>query len=214
RNLARALEGQLVDARFDAESPERRLLCRVVAMLHALRHSLRATDAHADLAPWIDRQLAEAAMSDRFPAARLLDEASRELRALADTGRLTDYARVALQQDLGFIQRQLSGCERLQTTPIPFAYSLLVHRTISVYLLLLPFGVVDSCGVMTPVVSLVMAYTFFGLEAVGSQIEEPFGLLPNELPLASLCRGVEIDLAPLLGQDAPLPLEPVNGVLT
>ena len=214
RSLARALEGQLDNPRFDEATPERRLLRNVVAMLHALRHTLRATDARDDLAPWIDRALIDAALADRFPAARLLDEASRELGSLAQSGRLTDYARVMLQQDLAFIQRQISGCERLQTTPIPFAYSLLVHRTISVYLLLLPFGVVDSCGAMTPVVSLVMAYTFFGLEAVGSQIEEPFGLLPNDLPLASLCRSVEIELAPLLGENVPPPLAPVNGVLS
>lgn len=214
RSLARSLEGQIDAPRFDQETPERRLLCRMIALLHALRHSLRGTDAREDLEAWIDPESTDTVMTERLSAARLLDEASRELHTLAAGGRLTDYARVTLQQDLAHIQRQISACERLQTTPIPFAYSLLVHRTISVYLLLLPFGVVDSCGAMTPVISLVMAYTFFGLEAVGSQIEEPFGLLPNDLPLASLCRSMEIELAPLLGQEVPPPLAPVNGVLT
>jgi putative membrane protein len=193
RSLARSLEGQIDTPRFEQQTSERRLVCCVIATLHALRHALRGTDPREDLAPWIDAALLNNMANERLSAARLLDEASRELRALATSGRLTDYARVTLQQDLAHIQRQSSGCERLQTTPIPFAYSLLVHRTISVYLLLLPFGVVDSCGAMTPVVSLVMAYTFFGLEAVGSQIEEPFGLLPNDLPLASLCRSLEIE---------------------
>lgn len=213
RSVTRALEGMVEDARFDADTPEHRLLCRLVAMVHALRHSLRGSDPRADLAPWVDDELAAAATADRFPAARLLDEASRDLRALASSGRISEYARVTLQGELAFLQRQLSGCDRLQTTPIPFAYSLLVHRTIGVYLLLLPFGVVDSCGVMTPLVSLMLAYTFFGLEAVGTQIEEPFGLLPNDLPLAALCRAVEIDIAPLLGREPPPPLAPVDGVL-
>ena len=110
RSLARALEAHIDAPRFDDETPERRLLCRTVAMLHVLRHSLRGTDAREDLAPWIDRPLVEATLADRFPAARLLDEASRELRSLAESGRVTDYARVTLQQDLAFFQRQISGC--------------------------------------------------------------------------------------------------------
>jgi ion channel-forming bestrophin family protein len=213
RSFSRALSGYLRDPRFHKEGPERRLVCGLLALPHLLRHELRGTDARQDVAPWISRELSEAVLATRFPASSLLDQLSRELHSLALDGRISEFARVALEQDLSFIQRQLNGCDRLQTTPIPFAYSLLVHRTISVYLLLLPFGVVDSCGGMTPVVSFMLAYTFFGLEAVGTQIEEPFGLLPNDLPLTALCRGLEIDLAPLLGHEAPPALLPVKGVL-
>ena len=39
-------------------------------------------------------------------------------------------------------------------------------------------------------------------------------LAAADLPLASLCRSVEIELAPLLGENAPPPLAPVNGVLS
>lgn len=214
RALARSLEGQLEAADFHSDTQERRVLLLLIGLTHVLRHDLRGTDARADLVEWIEEPLCSATLASRFPAAHVLDEVSRSINQMAREGRISEIARVALQQELTFIQRQLSGCDRLKTTPIPFAYSLLVHRTISVYLLLLPFGVVDSCGSMTPVVSFMLAYTFFGLEAVGTQIEEPFGLLPNDLPLAALCRALEIDLAPLLGHPTPPPLAPVNGVLT
>jgi len=213
RSFTRALSGYLPDARFDASQPEGRIVRGLIALPHLLRHELRSTDPRADVIPWLDSALASQLMGTRFPASSLLEQLSRELHDMAQTGRLSEYARVALEQEFTFLQRQLSGCDRLQTTPIPFAYSLLVHRTISVYLLLLPFGVVDGCGIMTPVVCFMLAYTFFGLEAVGTQIEEPFGIQPNDLPLAALCRGVEIDLAPLLGLPPPEPLAPDNGVL-
>jgi putative membrane protein len=61
----------------------------------------------------------------------------------------------------------------------------------------------------------VLAYTFFGLDAVGTQIEEPFGTLPYALPLAAVCRTIEIDLRQALGEtDVPPPLQPVNYVLS
>jgi len=57
----------------------------------------------------------------------------------------------------------------------------------------------------------IVAYTFFGLDALGDEIEEPFGLLPNDLPLDAICRGIEIDLRQALGErDTPPPLQPVD----
>jgi putative membrane protein len=61
----------------------------------------------------------------------------------------------------------------------------------------------------------IVAYTFFGLDALGDEIEEPFGLADNHLPLDALCREIEISLLEAL--DAPVlppPLLPVDGRLT
>lgn len=64
---------------------------------------------------------------------------------------------------------------------------------------------------MTPVVVGVVAYTFFGLDALGDEIEEPFGTEPNDLPLDALCRVIEIQLREALGEtELPAPLEPVD----
>jgi putative membrane protein len=92
----------------------------------------------------------------------------------------------------------------VKNTPIPFSYTLLLHRTAYIYCFLLPFGLVDSIGFMTPFVVAIVAYTFFGLDALGDEIEEPFGLDANDLPLDAICRAIEIDLLEAI-QHAPLP---------
>ena len=46
----------------------------------------------------------------------------------------------------------LGGCERIRSTPIPFSYSVLLHRTVYVYCYLLPFGLIDTIGNFTPLV--------------------------------------------------------------
>lgn len=68
---------------------------------------------------------------------------------------------------------------------------------------------------MTPFVVVIVAYTFFGLDALGDEIEDPFGLADNHLPLDALCREVEVQLLGALGETelAPL-LEPVRWRLT
>lgn len=108
-----------------------------------------------------------------------------------------------------------ASCERIKHTPIPFSYTLLLHRTAYMYCFLLPFGLVDTTGFMTPFVVAIVAYTFFGLDALGDEIEEPFGLETNDLPLDTLCRSIEISLLESLGEtDLPAPLQPVNFQLT
>jgi putative membrane protein len=59
-----------------------------------------------------------------------------------------------------------------------------------------------------------VSYTFFGLDALGDEIEEPFGNSPNDLPLAALSRNIEINLREGLGEsDLPKPLAPINYLL-
>ena len=53
-----------------------------------------------------------------------------------------------------------------------------------------------------------------GLDALGDELEEPFGLRPNTPPLTALVRTVEIELLKSLGETRlPEPLEPVDFVL-
>jgi putative membrane protein len=68
---------------------------------------------------------------------------------------------------------------------------------------------------MTPFVVAIVAYTFFGLDALGDEIEEPFGTDANDLPLDAICRTLEINLRESLGDtNLPKPLLPVNYCLT
>ena len=104
-----------------------------------------------------------------------------------------------------------ASSERIRNTPIPFSYTLLLHRTAYIYCFLLPFGLVDSIGFMTPFVVAIVAYTFFGLDALGDEIEEPFGLEANDLALNAMCRAIEIDLrASLSDINLPEPLAADN----
>jgi putative membrane protein len=61
---------------------------------------------------------------------------------------------------------------------------------------------------------IIVAYTFFGLDAVGDELEDPFGVDENDLPLSALARVIEIDLLEGLGvRPLPEPAQPVDFVL-
>ncbi len=62
------------------------------------------------------------------------------------------------------------------------------------------FGIVSSLGLFTPLFCVIVAYTFFGLDALSEELEQPFGLAANDLPLSAFTRSTEIDLLAALGE--------------
>lgn len=210
RNLSRQAMTLVDDAR--QAPPFVRLL---IAFTHALRHQLRGTDPKADFARLLTPAECERLSSAQFKPAVLLLMASEWMAARRREGTLSQTMALAMEAPLCKIGEALAGCERIANTPIPFTYAVIIHRTIYLYCLLLPFALVDSIGPMTPIIVAFISYTFFALEALGAEIEDPFGREPNDLALDALSINVEATLRETMGErDLPSPPAPVGYVQT
>lgn len=188
-----------------------RMLYRTMAYAHALRHRLRGTRAGDEMRALLLPEEWERVQRVTHAPNHLMLETGRDFRRCLDAQCIDPMLAPAIDATLSAIVALGIGCERIRTTPIPFSYTLLLHRTAYFYCFLLPFGLVHTIGFMTPVVVALVAYTFFGLDKLGDQIEEPFGLQENDLPLEALCRTIEINLRESLGEmELPAPLQPVN----
>jgi putative membrane protein len=199
---------KLADAEVQALRQD--LVYRTIAFAEALRMHLRnEVDDLSPLAPFL-------------PAAEL--EPLRQQRnvplAIANSiGKGVAHARfsgVLHTRDVHLLENMLSdmvdvqgGCERIRSTPIPWSYTVLIHSIVAAYCFTLPFGLVSTTKQLTPVVVLLIAYAFLGLDAVGDEIEEPFGNDDNDLPLLTLSRTIEVNLRQMLGEvDLPPLLQP------
>jgi len=88
----------------------------------------------------------------------------------------------------------LGSLERIGNTPIPFAYRIHLKQAVTIYVWVLPFTLVDKLGWLTiPIVTLI-AFILFGVEAIGSEIENPFGYDRNDLPLDEYCKDLEAEI--------------------
>ena len=90
-------------------------------------------------------------------------------------------------------RRGAGGCERIASTPPPFTYSVIPHRSSSCVLHHAAirtgrFDRLDDAAGGRP------CPTFFALEALGDEIEEPFGMMPNDLALDAIVSGIEASL--------------------
>ncbi len=213
--VARNLGRQTMSLPAGLSATEReRMVHRVIAFAHALRHHLRGSAPGEDVSRWLSPEDIAAIAGRPNPPNVLLERMAQDYARLHREGRLDAILLASIDAQITRLSYVLGACERIQGTPIPFAYILLLHRTVYVYCLLLPFCLISSVGWVTPVMVGVLSYTFFGLDALGDQIENPFDRLPNDLPLDAMCRTIEIGLGEMLGdRELPPPMQPVDGVL-
>ena len=170
------------------------------ALPHALRHQLRKTDPRDDLAARLPAPLVERVIASRYRPATLMLWLGEWVQRRAHEGTLDPWAVLAFDRNLHGLSEVIGGCERIASTPLPFAYSVMIHRTVYFFCAALPFGLVDSVGLFTPVFSVFVAYTFMAHEAIASQIEDPFGTEDNDLALNMLSASIEDATRDLLGE--------------
>lgn len=84
-----------------------------------------------------------------------------------------------IEEQLHLMAQVQAGCERIAQTPVPFSYSLLLHRTAYIFCLALPFALAGSLGWWTLLPVLLVSYTFFGLDALGTNWKIPSASNPT-----------------------------------
>lgn len=196
----------------------REMVYRTIGYCHALRHHLRDSSPLDDLRPFLPDEEWEG-LSRRLPEYRnvpmvLMQQLGARLAWARRRGWVTEYLLPQLDDSLTEMTSIQGGCERIRSTPLPHTYTVLIHQIVGAYCFLLPFGIVDSVQTLTPLVSVMVAYAFFGLDDIGDEIEEPFGTQPNDLPLHAISRNIEINLRQILGEtDLPPAIQPVDYLL-
>lgn len=205
RTLVRQLKNILP---AESESHQR-LVSYLVAFSWSLKHQLRKTDPGADLARLLPPQTVTEILASSMPTNRILLLAGDELGRLRAEGKMSDITFGMMDNKLDELGHALGGCERLASTPVPFAYTLILQRSVYLFCTLLPFALVGDLHYMTPFVSVFISYTFLSWDSLAEELEDPFGTAANDLPLNAMCNTIERNLLDMTGQH-PLPdkLEP------
>ncbi|EJL92788.1 putative membrane protein [Herbaspirillum sp. CF444] len=176
---------------------------RLIAFVYALKHQLRHSAWNEDLGRLLSGEDLTKCGQVQYRPVMLLDRLRDMIAVAHRSGHLCSEQLWMLDHQLNELSVILGACERIASTPIPYPYSVLLHRTVYVYCLLLPFGLVDTIGIATPVISVFVSYTFLALEAIASEISEPFGTAPNCLALDAIATEIERTVLELGGREIP-----------
>lgn len=202
------------DVSANVRNDQVRIVRSNIAYVQALRHHLRGTEMETDVRNYLDDDSWNIVRKAGNRPITILQLLGDQVCEQWQSGRICDIHLPILENSLTEFTNVQGACERIKNTPIPFTYNVLIHRIVAGYCFAMPFGLISTTGVMTPVVVALIAYGFFGLDAIGDDIEQPFELDQNDLPLDAISRTIEINLLESIGaEDIPPPLSPKNGVL-
>jgi len=194
-----------------------------IAQTHAFRYQMRPSckmdgviTAKDDRDRFLNTNELNQIRLSKNAANTLMLLASKTLGKAHRSKQIDTYSMIHVQEILNTMCKIQTACERIQNTSLPIAYSMLVHRTTVLYVILVPFAFVPSQGWWTPLFTAIVAYTFFGLDELAKEIQEPMIDRPMCLALSAMCRTIEIDaLEAIYGveYDTPEYLKPVHNIL-
>jgi len=111
--------------------------------------------------------------------------------ALVETWRqqklISDQITRVLDVEARVLMDVCGGCERILNTRLAFSYRVFVNCCVVLYLLTLPWGLVQDFHGWTIPMVFVVAFLLVGLEIVAHSVESPFGHDADDLDLDGLC---------------------------
>ncbi len=198
----RGREGQeREEARLQAF--QRETVLTIAAYAHALRHHLRDTNPQPELSallPAGDCRWLEGQANVPLAIVQMLDS---RVQAARQEGWIGDVDALTMQTSLTEIDAVQGGCEKIKNTPVPVTYAHLSHHIVAAFCYCLPFGIIDSTKLLTPFVVLLVSYAFFGLDALGEEVSDPFGTDPHDVAMELLSETIEKNMRQMLAASTP-----------
>lgn len=172
----------------------RQFIYQIAAYVHALRMHLRDEWHKEQIAHLLSADMLEKLDKEINKPIAILHWLAEDFARLYKEGRVHAQHLPLLEDSLHFFTDLQGGCERIKSTPIPFSYNVLIHRIVAIYCFSLPFGLLSITHWFTPLVTVFVAYAFLGIDAIGEEIEEPFGYDKNDLPLEAISTMIEVNV--------------------
>jgi putative membrane protein len=131
----------------------------------------------------------------------LASELYKKANELYTTNEISGEQLFLLDKELKGLTDNIGACERIKNTPIPYAYNMYMKKFIFIYSVTLPLGFVSTFHYWTVAVTLFIFYFLITVELIAEEIEEPFGMDENDLPLDELSANISANVQEILGVD-------------
>ena len=198
RNLSRSIWITIAEQEPTDRQEKIVVLRLLVAFAIATKLHLRSENLDPEIADFLPKDYYEKLQTMNNPPLEIAFWIGDYLQQSYEKGCIHPYQLSAMLKLLDNMVDVLGICERILKTPIPLAYIIHLRQLIFLYCFTAPFELINSLGWLTPLFVGVIAFTVFGIEEIGVEIENPFGHDANDLPLDQICRTMQVNIDDLI----------------
>lgn len=200
RTLVRQITGFVEDEYQDPEKMafKQSFAKRQMAWCFALSHSLRGEDAITPIRRLMsERDMTHLQKFNNVPAG-ILDLHEKDIMYAMHMGWINTYQQVELDKTLTRLCDSMGKCERIKNTVFPSTYSLYIHFALNLFILLLPFGLIEIFGFVAIPMVVAISACFMLIEKMAIHLQDPFENKPTDTPMTTISRNIERDLRQMI----------------
>lgn len=175
-----------------------RIVKRQIAWAYSVSRHLRTQDPLDGLNRFISAEDLQFLRKYNNVPNALAELQGQELREAYKSGYLNEYQQTEMDRTLTRFSNHQGGCERIKNTVFPATYSVYIHISVILFVLLLPFGLLEYLGMLSIPLVIGIACSFFLIEKMAIHLQDPFENRPTDTPTTSICQKIEIDLRQML----------------
>jgi putative membrane protein len=177
------------------------------------------SDIDEDIKPYLSDADIEYIADKGNKQTAILYRQSQHLRRLKEKGIIWEFSFLNLENEVKELFSLQGKSERIKNFPYPRQFATLNHYFMWVFVLILPmalmpqfmdlgnefsdkYPIIGSLFIWFSIPSYVaVAWVFHTMERIGRTGENPFEGTPNDVPISTIARGIEIDILQNLGDE-------------
>lgn len=187
------------------------------------------TALEAELSKYLGTAELQSVLKAKNKPTQIMALQSKTIKGLYDAQAIVVLQFVEMQRAIKEFYIQQGRSEHIKNTPYPRQYAIINTLLVSLFCLLLPFGMLkefdklnDSIeGVMKGNMvwlavpfSMIISWMYTSLVQVGESTENPFEGNANDVPISQICHVIEMDLREMIGEtDLPSLPEPEHNII-
>ncbi|RZK93113.1 MAG: hypothetical protein EOO98_00645 [Pedobacter sp.] len=209
RSFARSLLSYVPQS-DENEKIVRRMICRHIAFLYALKANLRNT---VDLiyVKYLDEEERIEIEKHTNLHNAILFKQSDDLEKLARSGQIDGFKFIQINEMLVRFSDQMGMSERIKNTVFPTTYSYLTKVFIWLFVVTFTLVISQEMGVWSIFMGWMIGFVFVSTQINGMNLVDPFENNVAGIPLNQITRTIEINLLQMMGEtDTPPPVTPIN----
>lgn len=200
RTLARQILYFIDDPYYSAEIQlfKERFIKRQIAWCYGLSQSLRQTNPIAGLERLMKNEEIEFIKAYKNVPMSILELHARDIKKATKEGWINTYQQIELDRSLTNLCDRMGGSERIKNTVFPVTYSRYINMTINLFIMMLPFGLIEYFGYFEIPIVIAIAASFLLIEKMAIHLQDPFENKPTDTPTTTISRTIERDLCQML----------------